>query len=78
MKRKEIIPAIRIIIEAIDGTITTREADVVKPSYRQPTVSPNVHKVLFFPSLHKFAGKKSQLTTASINLRGLDKARMLP
>ncbi len=50
--RMEEIPAIRIIIEAIDGAITTRETNVVKTSYSQPTVCPNIHKVLLFPSLH--------------------------
>ena len=45
------VPAIRIIVEAIDGTISTREANIVKTSYGQPTVCSNVDKVLLFPSL---------------------------
>lgn len=46
------VPAIRIVIEAIDGAITTGEANIVKTSYRQPTVCSNIHEVLFLPSLH--------------------------
>lgn len=47
------IPAVRIVIETIDGAITTRETDIVKASYSQPTVCANIHKVLLFPSLHQ-------------------------
>lgn len=46
------VPAIGIIIEAIDGAITTGEAHIVETSDCQPTVCSNIYEVLFFPSLH--------------------------
>lgn len=46
------VPAVWIVIEAINGSITTGEADVVETSYCQTTIYSNIYKVLLFPSLH--------------------------
>lgn len=46
------VPAVRIIIEAIDGAITAREAYIVKASDSQATIYANIHEVLLLPSLN--------------------------
>lgn len=48
------MPAVRIIIEAINGTIATGEADVVKASNCESAVSSDIDKMLLLPPLSKF------------------------
>lgn len=44
-------PAIRIVIKAIDGTITTRKANIVEARNSQATVYSDINKILLLPSL---------------------------
>lgn len=61
------VPAIRIVIEAIDGAITTGEANIIKTRNCQPTVCSNIHEVLFFPSLHS-QSQNGNVSWSAINL----------
>lgn len=48
------LPAIWVVVEAIDGTVATREAHIVETGNSQPTIYPNINKVLLLPPLqHK-------------------------
>lgn len=48
------LPAIWVVVEAIDGTVATREANVVETGNSQATIYPNINKVLLLPPLqHK-------------------------
>lgn len=45
------VPAIRVVIEAINGTITTRETYIIETSNSEPAISSHIHKILLLPSL---------------------------